>query len=119
MRPDLSERGDGAVHYVLSDIHGNERRFNAVMEQIDLQPEDTLYVLGDAIDRNFEKWGYTFEEKYGLLQPAERNLSSYAEALDQLRSYIHVRGEWLDVNIDCLLQYSSESRNKKHNESRR
>ena len=38
--------------YVLSDIHGNERRFDSVMKQINLQPEDTLYVLGDVIDRH-------------------------------------------------------------------
>ena len=37
--------------YVMSDIHGNAIRFNSIMEQIDLQPEDTLYVLGDVIDR--------------------------------------------------------------------
>ena len=37
--------------YVLSDIHGNTARFNSIMEQINLQPEDTLYVLGDVIDR--------------------------------------------------------------------
>ena len=37
--------------YVLSDIHGNAARFNSIMEQINLQPEDTLYVLGDVIDR--------------------------------------------------------------------
>ena len=37
--------------YVMSDIHGNERRFRSVMEQIRLRPEDTLYVLGDVIDR--------------------------------------------------------------------
>ena len=37
--------------YVLSDIHGNMKRFNSVMEQINLQPDDTLYVLGDVIDR--------------------------------------------------------------------
>lgn len=52
VRLNLSERGDDAVHYVLSDIHGNERRFNAIMEKIDLQQEDTLYILGDAIDRH-------------------------------------------------------------------
>lgn len=40
------------MHYVMSDIHGNRRRFDAVMSQIDLQPEDTLYVLGDVIDRH-------------------------------------------------------------------
>ncbi len=37
--------------YVMSDIHGNLRRFNSVMEQIKLTPDDTLYVLGDVIDR--------------------------------------------------------------------
>lgn len=38
--------------YVMSDIHGNSRRFNSIMVQINLQPEDTLYVLGDVIDRH-------------------------------------------------------------------
>lgn len=37
--------------YVLSDVHGNERRFDAILKQIDLQPEDTLYILGDVVDR--------------------------------------------------------------------
>ena len=37
--------------YVMSDIHGNSRRFQSIMNQIKLQPEDTLYVLGDVIDR--------------------------------------------------------------------
>ena len=36
--------------YVMSDIHGQKRRFDSVMKQINLQPEDTLYVLGDVID---------------------------------------------------------------------
>lgn len=38
--------------YVLSDVHGQRRRFDSIMKQIDLQAEDTLYVLGDVIDRN-------------------------------------------------------------------
>ena len=37
--------------YVLSDIHGNEERFDSIMKQIDLQSEDSLYILGDVIDR--------------------------------------------------------------------
>ena len=36
----------------MSDIHGHRRRFDSIMAQINLQPEDTLYVLGDVIDRN-------------------------------------------------------------------
>ena len=38
--------------YVLSDIHGNLDRFDSILCQIHLQPADTLYVLGDVIDRN-------------------------------------------------------------------
>lgn len=38
--------------YVLSDIHGQKRRFDSIIKQINLQPDDTLYVLGDVIDRN-------------------------------------------------------------------
>lgn len=38
--------------YVMSDIHGNRRRFDSIMAQIDLQPDDQLYVLGDVIDRH-------------------------------------------------------------------
>jgi len=37
--------------YIMSDIHGNMRRFRSVMGKIHLQQEDTLYVLGDVIDR--------------------------------------------------------------------
>lgn len=35
----------------MSDIHGNLRRFDSIMEQINLQPDDTLYILGDVVDR--------------------------------------------------------------------
>lgn len=38
--------------YVMSDIHGNARRFRSILAQINLQPEDSLYVLGDVIDRH-------------------------------------------------------------------
>lgn len=40
--------------YVLSDIHGNRKRFDSILKQIRLQPEDTLYILGDVIDRHPE-----------------------------------------------------------------
>lgn len=37
--------------YIMSDIHGNIDRFNSVMKQIKLEPTDTLYILGDVVDR--------------------------------------------------------------------
>ena len=78
-----------------------------------------LAYLGDAVDRNFEKWGYTFEQENGLLRPSDRIPQSFEEALEQMRSCIHIRGEWMDENIDSLMQFASESKNKKNNESRR
>jgi hypothetical protein len=81
--------------------------------------DETVAYLGDAIDRNFEKWGYTFEPESGLLIPAERIPQSFEDALALMRACIHVRGEWMDENIDSLMQFASESKNKKNNESRR
>lgn len=37
--------------YVMSDIHGDMKKFRSVMSQIKITAEDHLYVLGDVIDR--------------------------------------------------------------------
>ena len=38
--------------YIMSDIHGRKDRFDDVLNQINLTKNDTLYILGDVIDRN-------------------------------------------------------------------
>lgn len=48
---EIPKREVSAMIYVLSDIHGQRKRFDSILKQINLQPEDTLYVLGDVIDR--------------------------------------------------------------------
>lgn len=37
--------------YVLSDLHGHYGKYIAMLQKIALKPTDTLYVLGDVIDR--------------------------------------------------------------------
>jgi serine/threonine protein phosphatase 1 len=37
--------------YVISDIHGEYDKFIALLQKIDLKDEDTLYILGDVLDR--------------------------------------------------------------------
>ena len=37
--------------YVMSDIHGEEDLFHKMLEQIHFSKSDTLYILGDVIDR--------------------------------------------------------------------
>ena len=39
------------AHYVVSDIHGEADRFYAMLEKIHFSADDTLYILGDVIDR--------------------------------------------------------------------
>ena len=36
----------------MSDIHGRKDRFDDILKQIKLTKNDTLYILGDVIDRN-------------------------------------------------------------------
>ena len=37
--------------YAISDIHGNMGRYKSLMEQLELKPDDTIYIGGDVIDR--------------------------------------------------------------------
>lgn len=37
--------------YVMSDLHGCQRMYRAMLQQISFSPEDTLYIIGDVIDR--------------------------------------------------------------------
>lgn len=39
------------AHYVLSDIHGEADRFHMILEKIRFSAEDTLYIIGDVVDR--------------------------------------------------------------------
>ena len=37
--------------YVISDIHGQYEKYIAMLEKISFSDDDTLYVLGDVVDR--------------------------------------------------------------------
>ena len=80
------------MHYVLSDIHGNERRFRSILKQIELQPEDTLYVLGDVIDRH--RWGLRILRKL-MAMPNALLIPGNHEYM-----MLRALGEPLDENVD-------------------
>lgn len=40
--------------YVTSDIHGEHKKYIKMLELIDFCDEDTLYILGDVVDRGAE-----------------------------------------------------------------
>lgn len=76
--------------------------------------DDVVDYLGPAIQRNFSVWGDSFQE-YRVLTPDSRNPNSHQEAVDQRKAFCQVRGDWMDSNIDTLLQFCHPSKNKKFN----
>ena len=94
-------------------------------EYVEQYARETAVWLGEAVDRNFRIWGYSFNP--GLLSENERknpeagesagmtleelNPGSHGEALERMLDYAHRRGRWLDEHIDSLMQYSHPSRN--------
>ncbi len=77
--------------------------------------DETIEYLGDAIDRNFEVWGYVLKPENGLLEPSSRNPSSYEEAVEQLKKHIINRGRFLDEYLVTIKQFSAESKVKQYN----
>lgn len=54
------------MHYVMSDIHGCFDEFNNLLDKINFSEKDTLYIIGDAIDRgpfNLDTIQYIMEHK--------------------------------------------------------
>ena len=42
------------MHYVMSDLHGCYQEYREALEKINFNEQDTLYVLGDVVDRGPE-----------------------------------------------------------------
>lgn len=82
--------------------------------------DETIAYLGPAIDRNYEKWGYSFQSVYNgkvydYLLPVERNPRSYEEAVAQLKGCISERIVHMDSHIDRLYSLCHDSVNKNYN----
>lgn len=98
--------------------------------------KETIKWLGSAVDRNYDKWGYTFDweqipqysrriprvdrnysqEEYNAdpdifySEIEKMNPSSFEEANTQMIEYMVERGKWLDENIESLRQYCHSSK---------
>ena len=76
--------------------------------------DETIAYLGPAVERNFEVWGYSFED-YRPLEPDSRNPDSFEDAVEQLKTFICDRGSWMDEFIETVQQYGHPSVNKRYN----
>lgn len=86
-------------------------------EYLEQYIDGTLAYLGDAIERDSARWAEHIAADM-LTGPGEtnRDAHSQAEAVEMMESFLFDRLHWLDENIDYLLQFCSNSANKKYNE---
>ena len=128
-------RDEAFVESVISQYRQMRKKTlsdEALAELID----GTVSYLGDAVERNYEVWGYVFEvpeddypsyrlydgesgfvfdasraDEVNYLFPIERNHLSYEASVEQLKTWLYARGAWLDEHIESLRQYCAESKN--------
>ena len=100
------------VNRLIERYHELRQTYFSV-EYLDNYIDGVIDYLGDAIDRNFDRWGYTFGVDYDKFTPQERNPRSYEDAVEAMRLFIHTRSENMDKNIESLRQFCAESRIKK------
>jgi spore coat protein H len=68
--------------------------------------DGAIEYLGPAIDRNFDVWGYTFDQEL-LSKDAQRQVRdprSYDEAVAMLKETIRLRLAYLDTHLDILYE---------------
>jgi len=64
--------------------------------------DENIEYIGSAAERNFELWGYTFNEH---LMSGGKDPQSFEEAVSMLKEAIKMRGAYLDENIESLYEY--------------
>lgn len=89
---------------------------------LDAYIDGTVAWLGNAVDRNFEVWGWSFDpdqlstrerrrpEKGSDLTIYDLNPKTYGQAVRTMRSYLIDRAQWMDEHIESLRQYCHPSK---------
>ena len=101
--------------YIMSDTHGQYERYQAMMEKIDLKKEDTLYVLGDVIDRGLGSMEILLdimerENVVMFLGNHEHMMLTYLQGKDRLSWFFGVNGG--RITYHAFKSLDKETRNK-------
>lgn len=92
------------MYYVMSDLHGCYKEYQKALEMIHFNAQDTLYVLGDVVDRGPEPFA------------PEKPLENYAlsevifKSPDYEKAYFNDR--YLVTGHRPTLQLKGEQRNR-------
>ena len=71
-------------------------------ESLHAMLDENIESLGDAVERNFEVWGYTFDEH---MMSDERDPKSFDDAVQMLKDAMVQRSAFMDDNIENLYDY--------------
>ncbi|MBO4358376.1 MAG: fructose-bisphosphatase class III [Erysipelotrichaceae bacterium] len=101
--------------YIISDIHGQYRRYQKMLEKIGFSDEDRLYVLGDVIDRGPESFEILFDlmerENVELfLGNHEHMMLTYLEGSDRVSWFFDANGG--RITWEKFMELDEETKNK-------
>lgn len=84
--------------YVTADIHGYYKAFLHLLEEIQFSPEDTLYVIGDTIDKGPES--FQVLEHIITADNIELILGNHEEfMLEALKSQVYGKRDFIDMDL--------------------
>lgn len=91
------------------DLRKNTLSEEHIFQKIEAYKEE----LGNAVERNFKVWEYSFEENLLIgknKDGSSRDIKSYEEAVEQLKTTIHKRLLFLDEHIEDLYGYCRDGK---------
>ncbi len=104
------------VEQVIARYHTLRKTFLSE-EYLKQYIDEVLAFLGDAIERDSARWAdYLTSDPLMDPEGKGRNPHSQAEAVAMLEDNLFSRMNWMDENIDYLLQFCAGSANKKYSE---
>jgi serine/threonine protein phosphatase 1 len=100
------------MRYAISDIHGCRKTYNALLKLINFTKEDTLYILGDVIDRGSDVSGLVddiiFMQRHGYNIICL--MGNHEEFLFESSKSVHVEMQWIqNGGVETLESYNALS----------
>ena len=92
--------------YVMSDLHGAYKRYIKMLEKIDFQEDDDLYVIGDIVDRGEQPIEILLDMmNRPNVYPLMGNHDLYAlDILPKVNKTLSEKGGELDENLSQMIQ---------------
>lgn len=82
-------------------------------ESIQAFIDGTVEGLGSAVERDWARWGYFYQDGNYLEQTypgqPDRNTKTYEEEIGKLKTVLSIHGAWLDEHFDTLYQLADPS----------